>query len=174
MFKLILFIFLSIGAILLSRSSLRDPRSHGFYRFFAFECIIALTLLNINTWLSDPFSVPHLLSWFLLFSSLIVVVAGFYALRKYGKPIGGVDQTTQLVTQGIYQFIRHPLYASLFLFAWGVFFKKPSLPAGFLALAASIFLFSTAKIEEKLTLEKFGDDYEEYKRQTKIIIPFIF
>jgi protein-S-isoprenylcysteine O-methyltransferase Ste14 len=174
MFKLILFIALSLGAILLSWASLKDPRSHGFSRFFAFECIIALTLLNIDHWFSDPFSALHIISWSLLISSVIVVLAGFYALRKYGKPEGGVDHTTELVTSGIYRFIRHPLYASLFLFAWGVYFKKPSILAGFLAILTSLFLFSTAKFEERLTRKKFGDAYIEYSNRTKMIIPFLF
>ena len=173
LFKIVLFVVLSLGAILLSRNSLKDPQSHGFYRFFAFECIIALFLLNVDLWFSDPFSLGHTISWFLLFSSAVVVISGFYALRKYGKPVGGVDETTQLVTRGIYKYIRHPLYSSLFLFAWGVFFKEPSLLVGFLALAASLFLLSTAKIEEKLSRKKFGQAYAEYAKNTKIIIPFL-
>ena len=116
MFKLILFVVLSLGALLLSWRSLKDPRSHGFYRFFAFECVIAITLLNFDLWFSDPFSEGHLISWLLLLSSVAVVILGFHALRKYGKPIGGVDQTTRLVTRGIYKYIRHPLYTSLFLY----------------------------------------------------------
>jgi protein-S-isoprenylcysteine O-methyltransferase Ste14 len=173
LFKLTLFILLSIGAILLSRHSLRDLRSHGFYRFFAFECIIGITLLNIDLWFFDPFSPFHILSWLFLLSSLVVVLLGFYALRKHGEPIGGVDATTRLVRSGIYRYIRHPLYASLFYFAWGVFLKNPWLPALFLAVGASIFLYVTAKFEEKLTLQKFGESYAEYMQRTKMIIPFI-
>ena len=159
--------------MLLSRHSLLDLRSHGFYRFFAFECIIGVTLLNIDLWFSDPFSSFHILSWILLFSSLVVVILGFYALRKHGEPVGGVDATTRLVTCGIYRYIRHPLYASLFFFVWGVFLKNPWLPALFLATGASIFLYLTAKFEEKLTLQKFGKAYAEYMRRTKMIIPFV-
>ncbi len=173
MLKLALFVALSFGAIILSWTSLRNPRSHGFYRFFAFEFIIGITLLNVDLWFSDPFSPIHLLSWLLLLSSLVVVILGFYALRKYGEPVGGVDATTSLVTQGIYRYIRHPLYASLFFFAWGVFFKKPWLPAFLLAIGASLFLFITAKIEERLNLEKFGADYAEYMKRTRMIIPFL-
>jgi protein-S-isoprenylcysteine O-methyltransferase Ste14 len=120
MCKLTLFITLSLVAVWLSRGSLKDIKSHGFYRFFAFECILAITLVNVDLWFNNPFTPLQLLSWILLFSSIIVVLSGFYALRKYGKPVGGVDRTTELVTTGIYQYIRHPLYASLLLFVWGV------------------------------------------------------
>jgi hypothetical protein len=47
MSKLITFFFVSIGLGYISRGSLRTPRSHGFYRFFAWECIVALFLLHM-------------------------------------------------------------------------------------------------------------------------------
>ena len=87
--------------------------------------------------------------------------------------MGGMDETTLLVTKGIYRYIRHPLYTSLFLLAWGVFFKKPWLPAVLLAIGASLFLFITAKFEEKLSLKKFGAEYAEYMKHTKMMVPFV-
>jgi len=173
MCKLTLFMTLSLVAIWLSRYSLKDPQSHGFYRFFAFEFILAITLVNVDLWFRNPFTPLQILSWILLLSSIIVVLSGFHALRKYGKPVGGVDQTTELVTTGIYRYIRHPLYASLLLYGWGVYFKNPSFHAGSLALAASLFLLSTAKLEERLSKKKFGDAYAEYMGHTKMFIPFV-
>ena len=173
MFKLFLFLLLSVGAVSLSWASLRDPHCHGFYRFFAFEMVLGITLLNIDLWFTDPFALFHVISWLLLLFSLVTVVLGFYALRKYGEPVGGVDATTRLVTRGIYRYIRHPLYGSLVFFAWGVFFKKPWFVALILAIGASIFLYITARIEEKLTLQKFGEPYAEYMQRTKMIIPML-
>jgi len=43
-FKLIVFTLATLGIIYVSRLSLRHPRSHGFYRFFAWEAILALFL----------------------------------------------------------------------------------------------------------------------------------
>jgi len=56
MFKLIVFIVLSACLIYLSRASLRVPRSHGFYRFFAAESVLALVLLNLDHWFLEPFA----------------------------------------------------------------------------------------------------------------------
>ncbi len=50
MWKIIAFVVLSLVLVFISRSSLRAPRSHGFYRFFAWEFILALFLLNANVW----------------------------------------------------------------------------------------------------------------------------
>ena len=54
--QLVLFLAGSGCLLYLSRASLRAPRSHGFYRFFAWESILALFLLNVTAWFRDPFS----------------------------------------------------------------------------------------------------------------------
>ena len=173
MLKLVIFVVVSMGIILLSWPSLRDWRSHGFSRFFAFETILGLILLNVDHWIRDPFSLLQIISWFLLLASLFLVIHGFYLLRRIGRPEGKIESTTTLVTVGAYTYIRHPLYSSLLLLAWGVFFKDPSLWGTILVLAASAFLFATAKVEEAENVDKFGADYVAYTKRTKMFIPFL-
>jgi protein-S-isoprenylcysteine O-methyltransferase Ste14 len=60
------------------------------------------------------------------------------------------------------------------LLAWGVFFKDPSFMGVILVLVASAFLTTTAKVEERQTLNKFGDEYAHYRKKTKMFIPFLF
>ena len=174
MFKLIVFAVVSVGFVLLSWSSLRDRRSHGFFRFFAFESILALILLNLEGWFSDPFSTLQVVSWLLLLSSLILAAHGFYLLGVIGRPEGRIENTTTLVTVGAYKYIRHPLYSSLLLLGWGVFFKDPSLLSSILVLATSAFLVATARVEEAENLQQFGTDYAVHMRTTKMFIPFLF
>ena len=54
--KLGFFVLATAALAYVSRASLAAPRSHGFYRFFAWEAILALVLLNLDGWLRDPFS----------------------------------------------------------------------------------------------------------------------
>lgn len=158
----------------MSWASLRHPHSHGFFRFFAFESILALILLNVEHWFRDPFSALQILSWLLLLSSLILAAHGFYLLRMIGRPEGGIENTTTLVMRGAYRYIRHPLYASLLLLGWGAFFKHLSLLGVILVLATSAFLVATAKVEEAENLHKFGSDYARYMKTTKMFLPFLF
>jgi protein-S-isoprenylcysteine O-methyltransferase Ste14 len=183
MFKLATFIALSIGLILISRRSLRVPRSHGFYRFFAWEFIGVLFILNIEVWFLAPWSWYQLISWFLLIVSIVPLVIGVRTLVARGKPTKQRDgepqlltfeKTSTLVTTGIYHYIRHPLYASLLFLTWGVFFKAPAAPGLLLALAASLFLIATAKADEAECINYFGPDYRDYMKQTKMFVPFIF
>ena len=86
----------------------------------------------------------------------------------------GIEKTTRLVTTGAFRYIRHPLYSSLLLLAWGVFFKNPSWAGICLALGATAFLVATAMVEEAENLLYFGPVYREYMRRTKMFIPYLF
>jgi len=178
----IVFTVVSTGIVWVSRSALLDFRSHGFYRFFAWEAILALVLLNLDRWFYRPFSLQQLLSWPLLLASLFLVIDGVRLLRLVGQPdearedpsLIGIEKTTTLVTVGAYRYIRHPLYSSLLFLAWGTFFKHPSWVGVFLALTATVFLTLTARVEEAENLLFFGAAYQGYMKQTKMFIPFLF
>jgi protein-S-isoprenylcysteine O-methyltransferase Ste14 len=181
MTKLILFLVLSVGPVALSWRFLRLSRSHGFYRFFALECILALILLNADRWFTNPFSLPQLISWLLLLGSTVLVLWGVHLLVGVGRPAPsarreeelGIEATTALITVGIYRYIRHPLYASLLFLGWGAFFKHVTFSRLLLAVAMSAFLTATAKVEEVENLRKFGDAYAAYRKSTKMFVPFV-
>ena len=172
--KLVIFAIVSGGIIFVSWTSFRNPRSHGFYRFFAFESTLVLILLNLDNWFRDPFSIHQIVSWLLLFVSIVLVAHGIYLLRVVGRPKSGIESTTTLVIVGAYKYIRHPLYSSLLFLAWGVFFKAPSILGGILAAVATAFLVTTARIEESENVQKFGVEYAAYMKTTRMFIPFLF
>jgi protein-S-isoprenylcysteine O-methyltransferase Ste14 len=177
---------LIIGTLILtfiSRASLLHPRTHGFHRFFAWEAIFALFLMNVEFWFVKPFSWYQVIAWILLFCSIIPLIWGMILLRKSGKPLEkrasdpsllAFEKTSTLVKAGIYRYIRHPLYSSLLLLAWGIFFKSPSIPGGILVAFATLFLNSTARFEERENFEFFGEQYRDYMTTTKRFIPFVF
>ena len=180
--KLILFIIAMVGIVWVSRSSLWNFRSHGFYRFFAWVIILCMIWMNIEFWFYEPFRLHQIISWILLIISLPFLIWGVQLLRKAGKSdvgrtdptLVGFEKTTELVTEGIYSYIRHPLYSSLLFLAWGTFFKMPSWVGGCLAVIASFFLTMTAKVEEAENINFFGDSYRQYMKQSKMFIPFLF
>jgi len=171
--KLIVFAIGSLGIIFLFLKSASKLRSYGFFRFLAFESILVLILFNVEHWFRNPFSIAQIISWLLLIASVVMVSSGFYMLRMFGKPKDVIDDTTVLVTRGIYKYIRHPLYSSLLLLGWGVFLKDVSLVSLALVLVASGFLVCMAKVEEKENIKKFGEEYSSYIKATKMFIPFI-
>ena len=183
MIQCIAFIVFSGGLLFVSRASLRDPGSHGFYRFFAWECILALILINVVLWFHNPFAWYQLVSWTLLFICLFPLYFGASTLIARGKPIARresephllvFEKTSTLVKTGIYKYIRHPLYSSLLLLTWGTFFKAPSLLGGLLSMASTLFLYATAKADEAECLRFFGQEYRNYMVHTKRFVPYVF
>ena len=183
MIRWIIFGFASLTLTTISWRSLYDPRSHGFYRFFAWEAILALFLLNVRVWFYLPFAWNQIIAWLLLILSLVLLALGLHALRTRGNPaeqregdptLMAVEKTTTLVTSGIYHYVRHPLYSSLFLLTWGIFFKLPSVLGLILATTSTSFLIATAKADERECTRFFGAPYLGYMQKTKRFIPYIF
>lgn len=183
MSRWIIFGFASLVITAISWKSLYHPRSHGFYRFFAWEAILALFLLNLRFWFYRPFAWNQLLAWSLLLLSLVPLGFGLHSLRTRGNPteqregdpyLLAFEKTTTLVTSGIYHYIRHPLYSSLFLLTWGIFFKLPSVLGLILAITTTFFLLATAKADERECTHFFGAPYQEYMKTTKRFVPYIF
>ena len=170
--KLIIFAIGTLGIVFISLHSASKLRSYGFLRFFAFESILVLILYNVEHWFHNPFSILQIMSWLLIIASVVIVSSGFYMLRKFGKPKDVIDDTTVLVTRGIYKYIRHPLYSSLILLAWGAFLKDVTLVSFALALIASGLPVAMAKVEERENIQKFGEEYSSYIKATKMFIPF--
>jgi len=176
------FLGLSILLGYLSRTSLHSPRSHGFYRFLAWESILGLFFTNVGLWFQNPFSIPHLISWLLLFTSGFLVLHAAWLLQRFGEAsdardditLLGFEKTTRIVEEGAYRFIRHPLYASLLYLAWGIFFKEVSWASSFLVASATGFLILTASVDEAESIRYFGPAYQEYTKRTKKFIPFLY
>jgi protein-S-isoprenylcysteine O-methyltransferase Ste14 len=173
----------SLVLIAISWKSLQHPRSHGFYRFFAWECMLGLFLVNVKFWFYEPWAWNQIIAWLLLFVCLIPLGFGIHSLRTRGKPtqqragdasLLAFEKTSALVTGGIYHYIRHPLYSSLFLLTWGIFFKSPALTRLTLAMLSTLFLVLTAQADETECIHFFGTPYVEYMKHSKMFIPYVF
>jgi protein-S-isoprenylcysteine O-methyltransferase Ste14 len=183
MFKPFAFLILSSGLIYISYASFRAPSSHGFYRFLAWEFILALFFLNIDVWFQSPLAWYQLTSWFLLLVCIAPLALGIRSLISYGKQVAqreaepqlfAFEKTSVLVTSGIYHYIRHPLYSSLLFLTWGIFFKAIAWPGLGLALSATLFLVATARADEAECIRFFGQPYQDYMKQSKRFVPFLF
>lgn len=177
-----LFVVGTVFFLIISRKPLQNMSSHGFYRFFAFEGIWALVCLNVPFWFLDPFSLQHLLSWLLLACSCLLVVHGLYLLKSRGG-VGrenaqfenySFENTVNLVDSGVYRYIRHPMYSSLLLLAWGTFFKHISVLAVLIVALVTCALMITAKKEEEENCQFFGEAYDNYMKRSHMFIPHVF
>ena len=178
----VLFIVGTLFFLYISKNSLLNLKAHGFYRFFVFDFCLLLVLVNIPFWISKPFSILQIISWTLLLVSIYLVFQSISFLKKLGgsKEREGdstnykFENTINLVKDGVYKYIRHPMYSSLFFLSLGTLFKNISVFTILLTVFIILFLILTAKFEEKENINFFGNSYMDYMKGTKMFVPYIF
>jgi protein-S-isoprenylcysteine O-methyltransferase Ste14 len=92
--------------------------------------------------------------------------------RNWGPPMTQKDEP-ELVTSGPYRLVRHPIYSGILAAGLGTAVALSWWWLIAVALAGVYILYS-AKIEERYLTDQFPDDYPDYKRSTKMLVPFIF
>lgn len=175
--------FVTISAILVGVSwrTLGNVRSHGFYRFLAWEAMLVMLVLNASSWFGDRSELSQRISWVLLSLSLVVLFAGVHQMRRFGQAgeqrqddeLFAFERTSQLVTGGIFRYIRHPMYCSLLLLAWGIACKRIDALIVLLAVLSSVLLWCSARCEERECLAYFGDAYRDYMRRSWMFVPLV-
>jgi protein-S-isoprenylcysteine O-methyltransferase Ste14 len=86
-----------------------------------------------------------------------------------------IREKHQLVTQGIYRHVRHPMYLALLLYSSGQALVLPNWFAGPSYLVAFALLFALrVGPEERMMVEEFGKNYEAYMARTKRLIPGVW
>jgi len=103
----------------------------------------------------------------------IAIVAQLTLKRFYSSTLV-TRKDHQLITHGVYRFVRHALYLGVLIAIMGVPVYAPSL-YGFLILSLSISIFLLRiKMEEDMLIKHFGDEYQAYRRATKKLIPYLY
>ena len=86
-----------------------------------------------------------------------------------------VREKHQLITNGIYRRIRHPMYMALLLYSLGQALALPNWVAG-PSYLVTIGLLVALRLgpEERMMREEFGADYEAYMARTRRLVPGIW
>ncbi len=164
-----------------------ERRYYGFYRI-GYNVLAIVTLIPV---FAVIFLFPHPILWhingdftFVLFAvqgigatGVIVALlqtdiwrfAGIRQVLHYfeNKPLPLVNES--LRTDGLYQFVRHPLYLFSLLVIWPI---NPMTDALFVFnVAATVYLLIGSLVEERRLRMIFGQQYEAYQKQVPWLIP---
>jgi protein-S-isoprenylcysteine O-methyltransferase Ste14 len=86
-----------------------------------------------------------------------------------------VREKHRLVTEGVYRRVRHPMYSALLLYSVGQALVLPNYIAGpSYGLAMALLVALRVGPEERMMLEEFGKDYEEYMARTNRVVPGVW
>lgn len=104
--------------------------------------------------------------------SIVLRSAAQSALGSSWSPTLETASQQQLVTAGVYRWIRHPLYTSLILWAAAQPLLLQNFVAGFSgAVAVAAIWFVRVPAEERMMCARFGDAYIQYMKRTGKVIP---
>jgi protein-S-isoprenylcysteine O-methyltransferase Ste14 len=173
----------SVTASLGFKESLRRTFGTGFMKFYrllynTFSLVSFVPILYMAAVLPTQslYRVPTPWNYLMLagqgLSALLLLVAvlqtdtlSFVGLRQLVEE----EKPGKLVTNGFYQYMRHPLYTFGLLLLW----LSPSVSVNSFVLYVSltIYILVGAYFEEKKLLREFGKEYADYKSVTPMIIP---
>jgi protein-S-isoprenylcysteine O-methyltransferase Ste14 len=124
----------------------------------------------------------HELSPVALGAGVLVMLLSLWLFHRSHADLGrnwsmtlAIRDGHELVTGGVYARIRHPMYTALFLYGFAQALVLANWVAGLSFLAAFTLMFAARlRREERMMVEKFGDGYEDYRRRTKRLVPFVW
>ena len=117
-----------------------------------------------------------------LVTGSVLLALGLWLFQRSHADLGAnwslsleVRENHQLVTNGVYRWIRHPMYLSLLIYGVGQALVVPNWFAGPSYGAAMLLIFAFRLVpEERMMLEHFGKAYEDYRARTKRLFPGIW
>ncbi len=133
-------------------------------------------IYSASNWLDFAnYSLPTWAGWLgvvLIILALIVFWRAHADLKTNWSPSLEIREKHELITHGIYGYIRHPMYASQWL--WVI--AQPLLLQNWLAGWLDLFVFILfyvlrVRAEEKLMIDTFGDQYRDYMKKVGGVFP---
>ena len=134
---------------------------------------------SASSWLDFAnYTLPTWAGWvgvLLIILALIVFWRAHVDLKTNWSPSLEIREKHELITRGIYGYIRHPMYASQWL--WVI--AQPLLLQNWIAGWLDLFVFSLfytlrVRAEEKLMIDTFGEQYREYMQKVGGVFPKLF
>jgi methanethiol S-methyltransferase len=115
----------------------------------------------------------QLLGGIMMFAGIFVMYLSFknYDLKEFIGTDFQNKKQPELTTEGLSEFVRHPLYVGILLFIWGSFGFFATEMYLTTALFLSIYIRVGIYFEERGLVEVFGKKYEDYQKNVPMLIP---
>ena len=140
---------------------------------------LAFALLFAAIWIGDTFILEYTSFLNEYVPACVRAAVGFPVLlisaylAKTGLSIVFDEKRehTGVIRESVFGVVRHPIYLSEILAYLGLLILNISLASAVVLIAAIAFLHFISRYEEKLLLERFGEEYERYMREVPMWIP---
>jgi CubicO group peptidase (beta-lactamase class C family)/protein-S-isoprenylcysteine O-methyltransferase Ste14 len=149
----------------------RPSNNESLFKIGWFFPLITLVIVHIKT-INDVNLMLQIIGVVLGIMSQFFVILPIYSLKKYGQIPKGKNyvNTTIVVTNGIYKIMRHPQYTGLIILAVSTIIIFQTMISVLLGICSIVFMILLIYTEEKELLKRFGNDYEDYMKNTPIFL----
>jgi methanethiol S-methyltransferase len=117
--------------------------------------------------------ITNVIAWVALLAGAGIMMV---CIKKYFNQLSGLkDQakTEKLQTNGLHQWVRHPLYFGTFVFLIGLLLMFPQLKNVIAVVIIISYTLAGTLLEEKKLILQFGEDYIKYQKSVPMIWPRI-
>jgi protein-S-isoprenylcysteine O-methyltransferase Ste14 len=137
--------------------------------------LLSIVWLIRPAWLRwSSLALPDWLRWVGAAVAVVAVWLGYLAHRTLGvnyTPTLKTREGHQLVVQGIYRWVRHPMYTSFFAYFVASFLLIANWLIGLFGVVYSLLVAERASHEERMMLDRFGEEYRQYMHRTGRFLP---
>jgi methanethiol S-methyltransferase len=115
------------------------------------------------------------MGWGLILLGLVVLALTFKRINILSfLGLSQNEESEGLITEGVYQIVRHPLYFGLFLVLIGCFLNVPTQSVLLSVVMSIIYIVIGIEFEEKKLRRIFGEEYAKFALGKKKFIPFVW
>lgn len=107
-------------------------------------------------------------------TGLVIATMARRALAGNWSGAVAFKEDHQLITTGLYHYVRHPIYTGILLMVLGTALSDGTLSAGIGFVIIVLSIGFKLRAEEALLTKHFPKEYPAYKNRTKALIPYIF
>ncbi len=108
---------------------------------------------------------------------LIGLVLLYLAFKAFdGAEFLGIkmEKKPKLVLSGMYQYVRHPLYFATIILILGLFMLVPTQKMLLVLLISYSYILIGYRLEERKLVAIFGEEYKDYQKKVKALIPYLY
>jgi len=139
-------------------------------------------IIFLAVWILDSFVfnwstfLTENVTWYIITipGLLILIISGLMARSGLKMVFGEKRETPHVITKGVFSIVRHPVYLAAILLYLGLIVLTLSLISAGIWIMIIIFYWAISRFEEKLLLNKFGKEYEEYMQKVPMLFPIKF
>lgn len=184
MYLITAYIF-TLGDTLL-RSITQQKHTSKLYNFLILTMIILSPFFLIGAYYENiilisrifPFWDNIILSYVgfsIYISGGLLIIIARAQIGRFGTGKLITEEDHQLITQGVYSYIRNPMYFGSLIAIIGFCLVFRCVITLIIMFIYYFLIFRMRILEEERILEKkFGQSYEDYKKRTKKLIPFLY